>query len=154
VGGKPQAIVPADWEGTWLHPEGTITVAVTDKDQGRLEVGWVEVKKNQLVFEKYSVQLRTAGPWMFGNIPDPEGGKRFLWGRLKQETRQLTIWLPDVERVKALVAAGKLPGRIDGNGSDVVLDGLSARQLDAMAAGEFGPVLDSDAPLVFIRYSN
>jgi hypothetical protein len=152
VGETPVVIVPEEWEGTWIHHEGAVTVVVVDKDKGLLEVGWVEAKQNRLVFESYRAQLLQSGEWLFGNVPDTNGKKRYFWGRLKKQARQLILWVPDVARVKALVAQGKLPGRIEKNGEDVVLDGLDAKQLAAIAAGEHGAILDLEAPVVFFRY--
>jgi hypothetical protein len=34
----------AEWEGTWIYPDGALTVAVTDGSSGLLKVAWVEKK--------------------------------------------------------------------------------------------------------------
>jgi len=148
VGDQPLSLVPAEWEGTWLHKEGTVTVAVTDSAQGVLEVGWVEKRQDRLAFESYSVQLLKSGPWVFGNVHDRDKTGYYLWARVSKDDGQLTLWAPDVDKLKALVEKAVLPGTIINDGEDVVLDELNAAHLRAITKHA---VLEWNRPLVFLR---
>ena len=49
----------AEWEGTWIYPDGALTVAVTDGSSGLLKVAWVE-KKGGVEVTRWPVPLGTA----------------------------------------------------------------------------------------------
>ncbi len=148
MGEQPLVLVPEEWEGTWIHKEGTVTVAVTDTAKGVIEVGWVEKRQGRLTFEAYQVQLLRSGEWVFGNVHDQEKTGHYFWGRVSKEDGQLTLWVPDVAKVKALVTKAVLPGTLVNDGEDVVLDELSAAHLLVITEGT---VLEWDRPLVFLR---
>ena len=148
VGEQPLTLVPEEWEGTWLHQEGTVTVAVTDSAKGFIEIGWVEKRQNRLAFETYPVQLLKYGDWLFGNVHDRDKTGHHLWGRVRKDDGQLTLWAPDVAKIKTLVVQDVLPGRLINDGEDVVLDELSAAHMLVIVEGT---VLEWGRPLVFLR---
>lgn len=148
VGDQPLTLVPEEWEGTWIHKEGTVSVAVTDTAKGVIEVGWVEKRQGRLAFEAYQVQLLKSGEWVFGNVHDRDKTGHYFWGRVGKDDGQLTLWVPDVAKIKALVETAVLPGTLVNDGEDVVLGELSAAHLLVITEGA---VLDWGRPLVFLR---
>ena len=94
MGEQPQVLVPEEWEGTWIHKEGTVTVAVTDHAKGVIEVGWVEKRQGRLAFEAYQVELLRSGEWVFGNVHDQNKTGHYFWGRVSKDDGQLTLWVP------------------------------------------------------------
>lgn len=151
LGEQPLTLVPEEWEGTWIHKEGTVVVAVTDSAKGVIEVGWVEKRQGRLAFEAYQVQLLKSGEWLFGNVLDLDKPGRYLWGRVSKDDGQLTLWVPDVTKIKALVEKAVLPGTLINDGEDVVLDALSAAHLQVITTASEGAVLEWGRPLVFLR---
>ncbi len=148
MGEQPLVLVPEEWEGTWIHKEGTVTVAVTDSAKGVIEVGWVEKRQGRLAFEAYQVQLLKSGDWLFGNAQDQDKTSHYFWGRVSKDDSQLTLWVPDVAKIKALVEKTVLPGTLINDGEDVVLGELSAAHLLVITEGA---VLEWGRPLVFLR---
>jgi len=153
VGDRPVKLVSDDWEGTWTHKDGAVTVAVTDAEKGALEIGWVEKKQDRLVFEHYQVLVRQSGEWQFGNVRDPEEPRRYVWGRLRHDNDQLVLWVPSFEVFKSLVKRRIVKGRVSENGEDVILDSLDPSVLQRLTRGDDGVVLDWGRPLVFTRQS-
>jgi hypothetical protein len=173
VGDAPVAVSPDDWEGTWVHRDGALTVAVLDPEKGVLEIGWVEKKQERLKLERYKVLLRKSGEWLFGSVQDPDKPKLYVWGRIKNADGQIVLWAPDVQKAMALVEKGVLPGHVEkmndvsftdpeavGPGpipskeSDVVLTRLGATELKVIMSGETGGFFDWERPLVFRRLTN
>jgi len=150
MGEHPLALVPEEWEGTWVHKDGTVTVAVTDAAKGMIEVGWVEKRQGRLAFEAYQVQLLKSGEWLFGNVHYQDKPGHYLWGRVSKDDGQLVLWVPDVAKIKALVEKAILPGTLINDGEDVVLGGLSAAHLQVITTASEGAVLEWDRPLVFL----
>lgn len=153
VGEKPRVLVPEEWEGTWTHRDGAVTVAVTDKDRGLLQVGWVEKKQGRLVSEIHQVELRQSGPWTFGNVRDPDDPARVLWARVRQEHGEIVVWIPDRARFEDLVRQRQLEGRIDKEGQDVFLTGFNAAAVKRLMARDGGLPLDLEHPIVLHRLS-
>jgi len=153
VGEKPRALVPEEWEGTWMHPDGAVTVAVTDKDRGLLQVGWVEKKQGRLVPEIYQVEMRQSGLWTFGNVRDPDEPARMLWARVRKEDGELIVWIPDRARFEDLVRRRVVAGRIDKAGQDVYLSGFNAAAVQRLMARDGGLPLELEDPIVLRRLS-
>jgi len=154
VGETPAAVSPDDWEGTWVHKDGAVTVAVLDRERGILDVGWVEKKQERLQFEHYQVQLRKSGEWLFGNVQDPDKPKLYVWARIRNEDGQIIVWVPDVEKTKALVEKGMLPGRVEKKDGDVVLSAIGTAELKAIISGEKCMIFDWSQPRIFRRLTN
>jgi hypothetical protein len=148
LGDEPLALISEEWEGTWIHKDGTVTVAVTDNAKGVIEVGWVEKRQGRLAFEAYPVQLLKSGKWVFGNVLDQANTGHYFWARISKDGSQLTLWAPDVAKTKALVEKAVLPGTLINDGEDVVLDELSAAHLLVVTEGV---ALAWERSLVFLR---
>jgi hypothetical protein len=144
----------AEWEGTWIYPDGALTVAVTDGSSGLLKVAWVEKKGgNDLKFESVDVSLREAGGWAFASMKEKEqpGQDRYLWARIKKDERMIVLWTPKVDAFRELVKAGRLPGNLSGD--NVLLGKLISPQFD-LITGETNRVLFKwDEPIVFFKMS-
>jgi hypothetical protein len=154
IGEKPCKIKAKDWEGTWIHKDGSVTVRVMDGENGQLRIAWIEPKENGLTFETHNVQLREAGSWMFANIKDDANTNepRYLWARIKGDGNQVIVWLPDPAKFRALVEEQKFPGRIEGK-SDVILDTLELKHLRIIAGEQEGILFVWEEPVVFLRFT-
>jgi hypothetical protein len=153
VGDKPVVLVAGDWEGTWVHKDGAVTVAVVNPEKGVLEIGWVEKRQDRLVFERYQVLVRQSGQWLFGNVQDPDRPRLYVWGRLRNEDNRIVLWAPEVGKLKSLVERKIVRGSVTENGEDVILDGPDAAELQRLMRGTDGISLDWERPLVFSRQS-
>lgn len=152
MGVKPHVITPADWEGTWLHRDGTVTIMVVDAAQGMLQAGWVETKQDSLSCEQFRIHLMEYGDWIFGSVEDPDRPGHYVWGRVKLEGRQLLAWTPDQEKITGLVKKGKLPGRVEKDGN-VILGAITGKQLKQITAPSKDILFEWDAPVTLIKIS-
>jgi len=152
VGLKPHVITPADWEGTWLHRDGAITIMVVDAAQGLLQVGWVEKKQDSLSCEQKKIHLMEYGSWIFGSIEDSDRPGHYVWGRVSREGEQVLVWTPDLKKITGLVKKRKLPGRVE-KGGDVILGTMTEKQLKRITAASKDVLFDWDEPLTLIRIS-
>jgi hypothetical protein len=142
------AVTAEDWEGTWAHKDGAVTVAVTDGAKGLLEVGWVEKRSDGLVFERHQVWLRKSGPWMFGSAEDVNRPSHFVWGCIERDGDQLILWTPNSQRIKDMVAGGELRGRPIGD--DVLVTKSGPEDLERIMSLAEG-AMNWQQPLVFSR---
>jgi len=149
LGEAPLVLSAPEWDGTWLHREGAVTVKVMDSEKGRLQVGWVESREEGLKYFQYDVLLYQAGDWLFGNVRE-NGSQRYVWARVKKEADQITLWTPETTQLEQLVRRGVLPGAIDEDGN-VILAPLTAEQLRAITTGRHGEVLEREEPVVLLR---
>jgi hypothetical protein len=131
VGERQKAIVPGDWEGTWINNEQAVKIKVTDPHRGVLQVAWAEEKGGRFVLESYQLEVWQSGEWNFGNFKHEEKPASYLWGLVKHDPGQIIVWTPDPEGFKKLVQTGILPGKVE-KGGDVTLEKLSAENLKAM----------------------
>ena len=152
VGEKPHLLTPTDWEGTWIHSEGAVTMRVIDAGKGVLEVAWLEKKLDGLALESYKVYLRESGDWLFGNLENPDRPQHYLWGRVKREEGQLILWIPDLSKFTDLVKKGVLPGKVEESG-DVVLDNVTAAHLKLIKSDTHGSMFQWENPITGIRLS-
>lgn len=153
VGDKPTNIdsVREEWEGTWLHADGAMTVKVVDGSNGVLQVGWIEDQQGGLKHETASVFLRSGAGWTFASIK-PQGetnDNRYVWARIEKQERQAILWGPDVKKFKALVQDGVIPGKVQDG--DVVLGGLTSNHLHLITSETNGVVFDWDHPFALIK---
>lgn len=154
IGEQPCKIKAKDWEGTWIHKDGSVTVKVMDGENGQLRIAWIEPKDNGLTFEAHDVELREAGSQMFANIKDDANTNepRYLWARIKGDGNQVIVWLPDATKFRALVEEQKLPGRIERE-NDVVLDTLELKHLRIIAGEQEGMLFVWEEPIVLFRFT-
>jgi hypothetical protein len=155
VGDKPANIQSqqAEWEGTWVHPDGALTVRVMDGSNGVLKVGWMDKDGDGLKSETADLYLRQHGDWMFANLRpnDKDQTNGYIWARIKKQDRLAILWGPDTAKFKQLVEDGKLPGTT--NGSNVALGTLSSNQLDLITSDTNGVLFDWDEPFILIKMS-
>jgi hypothetical protein len=153
IGDKPMNIQSKqdEWEGTWTHKDGAMTIKVVDGSNGVLKVGWVKDDHGDLKCETADVYLLDSGGWTFASIRDQDetNKNRYIWARIKKEERSAILWGPDVNKFKALVRAGKIPGAVDG--SDVVLGNLASNHLEVITSETNGVLFYWDEPFVLIK---
>jgi hypothetical protein len=153
LGEKPRNILAekAEWEGTWVHPEGSLRVTVTDGANGRLTVAWID--EDKLKLESVDVSLRESGDWTFASMKHKELSDQdgYFWGRIKREGRMIVVWWPNPEEFRELVNAGRLAGTT--SGSSVILRDLTPDHL-ALITGQTHRILFKwDEPLVLFKLS-
>ena len=151
VGERPSLIETGDWEGTWINEDKFITITVLDETKGLLRLSWIEKDQGQLKLESSNLHLLESGDWIFASIPDKDNPKQYLWGRIKQDERQVVVWVPDLEKFKDLVEEGKLPGRIDNK--NVMLGNLTSDHLKLITSETEDILFEWDEPIIFRRFS-
>jgi hypothetical protein len=157
VGEKPHALAKSDWEGTWIGDhDGVARVSVTDAANGWIKIVSIPDKvfeQSEPKLEFVSVQITESGGWLFANVHDEDAKReRYSWGRIKLEGDQVIVWVPDLEKFRALVRDGKLKGRLEGD--DVALEPLTPADLKALSSGALGLPLAWDKPYVFRRVAH
>ncbi len=154
VGEEPAKIVTKDWEGNWLGPDGAVNIKVVDANRGLLRVAWLEDDQNKAVMKTAKIELRGSGEWLFANTEAEDKGERggYAWARIKNEDRQIIVWLPDDKAFAQLVTDGVLPGTLDGE--NVILEELEPRYLKMITSAERGVPFSWHKPLVFVRTGN
>jgi hypothetical protein len=108
----------------------------------------------KVVMKTAEVELRESGEWLFASTKaeDKDQTKGYTWGRIKNEDRQIILWLPDDKIFKRLVKDGVFPGKIDGD--DVLLEELKPQHLKIITSGERGVLFEWDKPAVFVKVGN
>ena len=150
VGEKPARIVAKDWEGNWESPDGAVTVKVVDADKGLLKTFWIEDDKQGIpALKTAEVELRESGGWLFASTREEGKNRGYLWGRIKNEDRQIIVWLPDENMFKQMVKESVFPGKIDGD--VLLLEELTPRHLKIITTSEKGVLFDWDKPAVFVK---
>lgn len=151
VGEASVAVEAADWDGTWLHGEGALTLKVEDEGAGRIRGAWVEWGHQGPRLESHVIELRRSGDAMFANVGESDGNGRvrYAWARIRREGSVLIAWIPDVERFKAACRDGRLPCREQDE--HVVLVDPSAAHVKVLASSEAAPFYRWDEPVVLMR---
>jgi hypothetical protein len=150
LGEKPARIVAKDWEGNWESSDGAVTVKVVDADKGLLKAFWIEdEKQGSPVMKTADVELRESGGWLFASTREEGKNRGYLWGRIKNEDRQIIVWLPDENMFKQMVKESVFPGMLDGDG--VLLEELTPRHLKLITTSEKGVLFEWDKPAVFVK---
>jgi hypothetical protein len=147
IGETPLVLDPEEWEGTWLLAEAAVVVDVVDKEEGLLRVAWVEKGfSGDTGLETAIIQLRGGDDWVFGTLLEYDSeeaeGDEFPWGIVKQSDGQILILFPATEKFRALVEAGVLPGRVDGE--NVYLGPLESEHLARILSEEHPFLFDFD----------
>ncbi len=153
VGERPAKIVAKEWEGNWLGPDGAVNVKVVDADKAILGVAWLEDdEQGNPTMKTAKVELRQSGDWLFANTREEDKGRGYIWGRIKNEDRQVLVWLPDDRLFKQLMKDGVFPGKIDGD--EIILEELEPKHLKIVTSAERGVLFSWDKPLVFQKIRN
>jgi hypothetical protein len=153
IGEKPARIVAREWAGNWVTPDGSVEVKVIDAEKGMLKVFWLEDDNQGIPAMKIAeVELRESGEWLFANTREEGKARGYLWGRIKNEDRQIIVWSPDDRLFAQYVRNGVFPGRLDGD--EVILEELKPQHLKIVTSGEKGVLFSWDKPIVFIKVGN
>jgi hypothetical protein len=156
VGEKPAKIAAKDWEGNWVASDGgSLKVKVIDADKGILKLFWLDDdEKGNPIMKTADVELRESGEWLFASTKAEDKGQTrgYAWGRIKNEERQIVLWLPDDKTFKRLVKDGVFPGKLDGD--DVILEELKPQHLKIITSAERGVLFGWDKPVVFVKVGN
>lgn len=96
--------------------------------------------------------MRESGEWLFANTEEEDKGRGYVWGRIKNEDRQIIVWLPDDKSFGQLVKDGVFPGRLDVD--DVILDELEPQHLKIVTFAERGVLFSWDKPVSFAKVGN
>ncbi len=145
VGESPAAISASDWNGTWLHQDGCVTIHVVDEEKGMLEIGWIEEEDGKLKLEAFSVVMMKLGDWLLGNVKTDDDPALYLWVRVVNDENQVIIWTPNVTGFKELIEKGVLPGRIEEDGN-VILGELTAEHLELISTQNKDLLLELEKP--------
>lgn len=150
VGEKPARIVAKEWEGNWVTTDGAVKVKVIDAEKGTLKVFWLEDdKQGNPAMKTAEVELRESGEWLFANTKEEDKGRGYVWGRIKNEDRQILLWIPDDKLFKQSLKDGVFPGKVDGD--DVILEELKPQHLKIITSGERGVLFSWVEPTVFMK---
>ena len=150
VGERLKELSQNEWGGTWIHKNHAITIKVSDKQRGLLQMAWVEEKEGGLKLESYEVEIRESGEWMFGNVKEKQGPDGYYWGLFKKDEGQIIVWTPDPSQFTKLVQTGVLRGKPEKGGS-VVLEKFTPEHLKIVLSGDKGACFDWKNPIVFFR---
>jgi hypothetical protein len=139
----------AEWDGSWLDSDGdTLRLVVTDPPGGGITVGWLDEGEGKLKASQAEVRIRDAGDWTFVNFKEPDDTS-WQFGRILKKSRQMVIFLPDVERFQALVKSGKLPGKVEEHSAS--LETLSPEQLALIQSDAGGMLWNWEDPLILFK---
>jgi hypothetical protein len=152
VGSKPSPIEKEKWEGKWLCRDGEVTIKAVAPERGLISVFWVDSKEKAQKTVK--VEIYESEGWLFANTNDwsDEPQPEYVWARVRNQDKQITIWAPDLKKFKSLVSTGVLPGTMRGN--DVILGDLKPSHLKLIMSGRRGLLFDWDDPLALVKVSN
>ena len=150
VGERLKELSQNEWGGTWIHKNHAITIKVSDKQRGLLQVAWVENKGGGLKLESYEAEIRESGEWMVGNIKEKPDSDRYYWALVKKDEGQIIVWTPDPAQFTKLVQTDVLRGKLE-KGGDVTLEKFTPDHLKVVLSGEKGLCFDWKNPLVFFR---
>ena len=161
----------SEWDGTWLSSEGVVAIKVTDATNGIIEYSFCETNQGKGNVGTGLVFLREGGGWMFANyeIVDGTNSLGYLWGKIVKSPRQILVWLPDSEKIEALVESGQLPGIVEypkdkrtgqpikgpmSFGKAISLGNQTAEHLQVIISETNGPMVDWQNPMTLIKQSH
>ena len=155
VGEKPLAIEADEWNGTWRGGGDAVSIKVTDGEKGILQMAWIE----NMEFNLFQARLLESNTWVFVNFKEKVDDDGYLWARINKSGNSITMWDPDVDKIRALVTDGTLPGTVKGSdegvagNGNVVLGELTAEHLKILTSDDKGILLDWENPIFLQRLS-
>jgi hypothetical protein len=151
VGEKPAVLIPDEWTGSWLVPDGVLTIRVIDPGKGIIEALFIDDEKKDALLEKYTIHLFKSGDFLFASTKDSDHPDpiRYLWGLMRKDDRRIMIWLPEEDKFRDLVAKGTIPGTSDKD--KVTLGDLKSEQLKLLSSKDAGNLYDWSEPIVLIK---
>jgi len=153
LGSAPQPLDPAEWDGTWLYSEGTVTIKVASAEEGRISMVSIDESNDSLEAIVSEVLVLQHGGWTFANLRHEDEPEHNYWMRLHREGNQLIAWMPSPTAFATSVRAGDLPGVVEEDGN-VRLAELTTAHLDHIILGERELMLLWEEPLAFLRISD
>ena len=161
VGEKPAQIDPKDWEGTWIHPDGEVSVVkVVDRGKAVLRIAGINWSEDKPQSKVMTAHLRVSGHWMFISYPEDnerehpaDAVDRYVWGRINMEREMVVIWAPDPDKFGPLVARGVFPGKVvpGRERDDVYLGNLTPDHMAIITSEKHGVLFLWDKPLIYRR---
>lgn len=152
IGETATSVAASDWQGTWLYGEGAVVARVVDMEKGKIEIAWIETENGAFVLRKRAVEIRQSGDWMFANLSNEDAPDRFVWARIRGDGREVLLWIPDNDKIEALVKDGTLAGTVDDKGN-VRLGALSADQMKRLTTDDKGNLYSWANPITLRRWS-
>ena len=149
IGDGPKEISQNEWGGTWVNKGHSITIKVSDEQNGLLQVAWVEEKEAVLKLESYQAAIRESGEWIFGNVKKKEDSPFHYWALIKKDAGQISVWAPDPAQFRKLVQTGNLRGKVEGY--NTMLEKLTLDDLKGIPSGDKGACFEWQNPIVFFR---
>ena len=113
LGDRPHVLAPAGSEGTWICGDFAAKARVVDACQGRLKPIEAKFSDGQPKLDVTEIVITEAGNWLFATLLNPADPARDERVRRKRHGDQLVVWPPAQDAFRALVQAGKLPGRLE-----------------------------------------
>jgi hypothetical protein len=150
VGERPAKIVTDNWQGKWICREGEVTIKVDNAERGLLTLIFTE--RDEPRPNIMHVELLESNGWLFANTRDwsEDPKSEYVWGRVRNEEGQITIWAPIPKEFKRLVTSGAIPGKFLSS-NDVVLDQLKPAHLRQITSVQKGLLFDWHDPFALVR---
>ena len=164
VGETPASINPQEWEGAWIEDDGYADtnriLQIFNPPQGIFLMKrkkWNEKKKQEEYSETHWLYLRQSGDWLFASWREV-GTSTFFWGRIENRAmedrgRVLLLWLPNPDKIHALVKEGLLPGRWVGEKGkkQLILGPLLPKHYQVMRDNEREIFFKRNKPMILVR---
>lgn len=169
VGREKIALEPDQWDGAWLSDENVVKMKVIDRENGVVQMAWIEEVGNELRPKSVTFQVLKGGKWMYANVLELEGKKAedaYYWGVVKKEQGRIVFLSPAVpafvqaaesQRIKAVVEKSQPPTTAEASqtegrsGSVKVTLTDSAEAVVRLVEDGGNDYLDIEHPVVFIR---
>jgi hypothetical protein len=163
VGDAAVTLDPGEWNGTWC--DGTnlaplpgsrmlsasetdcLSLTVVDASSGVLDV--VDPSKPGEIYRAHLRHVGTDTESIFVTVE--EDGAFVFEARARRHGAGLLAWDVSGDAIKEEIAAGRMPGRVDGD--DAVRLDVSAPGVLARIASDGGRLFDWAHPLVLVRVS-
>jgi hypothetical protein len=169
IGRERIALEPEQWDGAWLADENVVKMKVIDRENGLVQMAWIEVVGNELRPKSVTFQVLKGGKWMYANVLEVEGKMAedaYYWGVVKKEQGRIVFFSPAVpafvqaaesQRIKAVVEKSQPPTTAEASpvarksGSVKVTLTDTAEAVVRLVEDGGNDYLDLEHPVVFIR---
>ena len=68
VGKERIALESDQWDGAWLADENVVKMKVIDRENGIVQMAWIEEVGNELRPKSIMFQVLKGGKWMYANV--------------------------------------------------------------------------------------
>ena len=153
IGTKVTSVEPADWEGTWLGPDGVeVTLEVIDSKGGTVALSWSEGTDNESTRIRSMGYFRGMSGFQFVSVekwPAEPVVTGYVWGRVEKKGDDLIIVPPAPWLFRRFVEEGTLQGETTPRG--VVLRDVHTTDIDLLLMKWRRFFFDEENVLVFRR---